>query len=51
MEGLGMPLKPLEENATQEEINSWIVEAQEEYNKLKRIYQHIKITLQQQKKE
>ena len=34
MEGLDMPLKPLKENATQEEINAWIVEAQEEYNKI-----------------
>lgn len=29
-----MPLKPLKENPTQEEINAWIVEAQEEYNKV-----------------
>lgn len=29
-----MSLKPLKENATQEEINAWIVEAQEEYNKV-----------------
>lgn len=29
-----MPLQPLKENATQEEINAWIVSSMEEYEKL-----------------